>query len=55
MKLIFKDLNLNHYPSHPTNTYICEMTITIRMHDDTHVTVLITLVYHPTELKSSHV
>ena len=45
MKLIFRDLNLNFYPSHLTNIYTCEMTIAIKMHDDTRVTILINLVY----------
>ena len=45
MKLISRDLNLNLYPPHPTNTYTCGITIKMRMHDDTRVTILITLVY----------
>ena len=55
IKLISRDLNPNSYPPHSSNTYTCGMTIAIRMHDDTRITILITLVYQTTELKSSHV
>ena len=31
MKLPLGDLNLGHYPPHPTSTYTCEMTIAPRV------------------------
>ena len=31
MKLLSRDLNLNPYPPHPTNTYTCEVTIALRV------------------------
>ena len=32
VKFPLEDLNSGHYPSHPANTYICEVTIAARMH-----------------------
>ena len=43
MKLIFRDLNFNPYPSHRINTYTYRMTIAIKIHNNTRVTILITL------------
>ena len=34
MKLLLRDLNLDSYPPHPTNTYIYGVTITLKMCDD---------------------
>ena len=31
VKLLSKDLNLDHYPPHPTSTYTCGVTIAPRM------------------------
>lgn len=33
MKLIFGDLNLDSYPTHPINTYTCRVIIVSRVHD----------------------
>ena len=31
VKLFLRDLNPNPYPSHPTNTYTCGVTIALRV------------------------
>ena len=34
MKLSPEDLNSDHYPPHPTNTYTCRVTIAPRVYSD---------------------